>query len=110
MADMSSALRAAEPMVDNRCHWLAGDERAGRIDPIPTAVIEKLKMTLRGTRPIVVVTHPMMESGRVANRVAPFHLGRLVAVGAMQDGVENAQHDLRILAGTLGRVWPPFTQ
>lgn len=80
------------------------DEPTGSIDPIATALIEELMMTLRGTHTIVVVTHSMMQARRVADRVAYFHLGRLVEVGPTQDVFENGQHDLvrRFIAGKFG--------
>lgn len=80
------------------------DEPTGSIDPFATALIEELMMTLRGAHTIVVVTHSMMQARRIADRVAYFHLGRLVEVGPTQDVFENAQHDLvrRFIAGKFG--------
>lgn len=80
------------------------DEPTSSIDPIASAAIEELMMTLRGDHTKVVMTHRMMEARRVADRVAYFHLGRLVEVGPMQDVLENAQHDQvrRFIAGKFG--------
>lgn len=66
---------ATEPEV------LLMDEPTGSIDPIATAKVEELMMDLRADHSIVVVTHSMMEARRVADRVAFFHLGRLLELG-----------------------------
>jgi len=57
------------------------DEPTGSIDPIATAKVEELVTELRGEKAIVIVTHSMMQARRVADRVAYFHLGRLIEVG-----------------------------
>ena len=66
---------ATEPDV------LLMDEPTGSIDPIATARIETLMTELKQDHAIVVVTHSMMEARRIADRVAYFHLGRLLEVG-----------------------------
>ncbi len=60
------------------------DEPTGSIDPIATAKVEDLLLALRGTCAIVVITHSMMEARRIADRVAFFHLGRLLEIGPTQ--------------------------
>jgi phosphate transport system ATP-binding protein len=57
------------------------DEPTGSIDPIATAKVEELVGTLKGDKAIVIVTHSMMQARRVADRVAYFHLGRLLEIG-----------------------------
>ncbi len=57
------------------------DEPTGSVDPIAARQIEDLMMALRGTLTILVITHSMMGARRIADRVAVFHLGRLVEVG-----------------------------
>ena len=76
---------AAKPDV------LLMDEPTGSIDPIATAKVEELVMELRETKSIVIVTHSMMEAKRVADRVAYFHLGRLLEIGPTQTLFEDAQ-------------------
>lgn len=66
---------ATEPEV------LRMDEPTGSIDPIATAKVEELMTELKADHSIVVVTHSMMEARRVADRVAYFHLGRLLEIG-----------------------------
>ncbi len=57
------------------------DEPTGSIDPIATAKVEELMLTLKPDHAIVVVTHSMMEARRIADRVAVFHLGQLIEIG-----------------------------
>ncbi len=80
------------------------DEPTGSIDPIATAAVEELIVALRAEHTIVVVTHSMMQARRIADRVAYFHLGRLLEVGPTRALFENAQHDLvrRFIAGKFG--------
>lgn len=57
------------------------DEPTGSIDPIATAAIEDLLLDLKVDHSVVIVTHSMAEAHRIADRVACFHLGRLVEIG-----------------------------
>ena len=58
------------------------DEPTGSIDPIATAKVEELMMSLREDHSVVVITHSMMEARRVADRVAYFHMGELLECGS----------------------------
>jgi phosphate transport system ATP-binding protein len=85
------------------------DEPTGSIDPIATAAVEELIVALRDEHTIVVVTHSMRQTRRIADRVAYFHLGRLLEVGPTRALFENAQQDLvrRFIAGKYGSGrWP----
>lgn len=80
------------------------DEPTGSIDPIATRKIEKLMLKLRGKMSIIVITHSMMEAQRLADRVAMFHLCRVVEVGAtaqMFDAPE-ATETQSFMAGRVG--------
>ncbi|QBF29981.1 phosphate ABC transporter ATP-binding protein [Thalassococcus sp. S3] len=57
------------------------DEPTGSVDPIATARIEDLMLELREDHSVVVITHSMMQARRVADRVAYFHLGKLLEIG-----------------------------
>ncbi len=57
------------------------DEPTGSIDPIATSKIEELMLDLRADHSVVVITHSMMEARRIADRVAYFHMGRLLEIG-----------------------------
>lgn len=58
------------------------DEPCSALDPIATARIEDLIDALSRNYAIAVVTHSMQQAARVSQRVAYFHLGTLVEVGA----------------------------
>ncbi|HBS51329.1 MAG TPA: phosphate ABC transporter ATP-binding protein [Rhodobacteraceae bacterium] len=66
---------ATEPDV------LLMDEPTGSIDPIATAKVEELMLEIKMDHSVVVVTHSMMQAARIADRVAYFHLGRLLELG-----------------------------
>lgn len=67
------------------------DEPTGSIDPIATQHIEDLMLELRPDHAIVVITHSMMEARRLADRVAYFHLGRLLEIGQKEAFFTNAR-------------------
>ena len=67
--------------ISTRPEVLLMDEPTGSIDPIATARVEALLMDLRVDHSIVIITHSMAEAARIADRVACFHLGRLVEIG-----------------------------
>jgi phosphate transport system ATP-binding protein len=72
------------------------DEPCSALDPIATAVIEQLVNELRQFYSIVIVTHSLSQAARVSQRVAHFHLGRVVEVGATPDMFLNPRHPLTV--------------
>ncbi len=74
---------AAEPEV------LLLDEPCSALDPISTATIEELIVTLRASVAIVIVTHNLQQAMRVADHVAFMHLGELVEYGPSQQVFER---------------------
>ena len=80
------------------------DEPTGSIDPIATAKVEQLMLTLKTDHAIVVVTHSMMEAKRVADRVAYFHLGRLLELGSTDQvfTAPRTKEARRFVEGKLG--------
>lgn len=70
------------------------DEPCSALDPIATAVIEQLIDELRRFYSIVIVTHSLAQAARVSDRVAYFHLGRLVEVGPTAEVFMNPRHEL----------------
>lgn len=90
--------------LSTRPDVLLMDEPTGSIDPIATAKVEELMLALRPDHSIVVVTHSMMEARRVADRVACFHLGRLLEIGPTEDVFTNARTEeaRRFIAGKFG--------
>jgi phosphate transport system ATP-binding protein len=67
---------AAKPEV------LLLDEPCSALDPISTAAIEELIVSLRESVAIVIVTHNLQQAFRVADNVAFMHLGELVEYGS----------------------------
>jgi phosphate transport system ATP-binding protein len=57
------------------------DEPCSALDPISTATIEELVVSLRETVAIVIVTHNLQQAFRVADHVAFMHLGELIEYG-----------------------------
>jgi phosphate transport system ATP-binding protein len=57
------------------------DEPASALDPVSTAKLEDLMDQLREQFTIVIITHNLQQAARVAQRVAFFHLGKLIEQG-----------------------------
>lgn len=70
------------------------DEPASALDPIATAKLEDLIDQLRGHYTIVIITHNMQQAARVSQRVAVFHLGRLVEEGDATEIFITPKHDI----------------
>jgi phosphate transport system ATP-binding protein len=70
------------------------DEPASALDPIATARLEQLIDELREHYTIVIITHNMQQAARVSQRVAVFHLGRLVEQGDASELFVNPQHEI----------------
>ena len=70
------------------------DEPCSALDPIATARIEDLIDELSRDYAIVIVTHSMQQAARVSQRVAYFHLGRLVEVDETDRIFTNPRHKL----------------
>jgi phosphate transport system ATP-binding protein len=54
------------------------DEPASALDPISTAKIEELIMTLKDSFTIVIVTHNMQQAARISDKTAFFYMGELI--------------------------------
>jgi phosphate transport system ATP-binding protein len=57
------------------------DEPCSALDPISTATIEELIISLRDEVAIVIVTHNLQQAERIADHVAFMYLGELVEYG-----------------------------
>jgi phosphate transport system ATP-binding protein len=90
--------------LSTRPDVLLMDEPTGSIDPIATAKVEELVMELKADKAIILVTHSMMQARRVADRVAVFHLGRLVEIGPTADVFDTPQSPeaQRFIGGDVG--------
>jgi phosphate transport system ATP-binding protein len=60
------------------------DEPCSALDPISTATIEDLIVSLREEVAIVIVTHNLQQAFRVADHVAFMHLGELIEYGTAE--------------------------
>ena len=58
------------------------DEPCSALDPISTATIEQLIVSLRESVAIVIVTHNLQQAFRVGDEVAFMHLGELIEYGS----------------------------
>jgi phosphate transport system ATP-binding protein len=80
------------------------DEPASALDPTATAKLEDLIDELRASYAIVLITHNMQQAARVAQRVAFFHLGRLIEDGDAETIFVRPRHPLtqRYVTGRFG--------
>jgi phosphate transport system ATP-binding protein len=69
------------------------DEPCSALDPISTATIEELIVSLRESVAIVIVTHNLQQAFRVADHVAFMHLGELVEYGAAEQVFDRPQQE-----------------
>lgn len=61
------------------------DESTSALDPISTAKIEELVVTLKQDYTIIMVTHNMLQALRVSDQTAFFLLGEMVEAGYTED-------------------------
>jgi phosphate transport system ATP-binding protein len=61
------------------------DEPASALDPIATAQIEELILTLKKDYTVVIVTHNMQQAARISDYTAFFYLGELIEYGRTRD-------------------------
>jgi phosphate transport system ATP-binding protein len=57
------------------------DEPASALDPLATAKLEELIVTLKQRFTIIIVTHNMQQAARISDYTAFFYMGKLVEVG-----------------------------
>lgn len=70
------------------------DEPCSALDPIATARVEDLIDEIAENYAIIIVTHSMQQAARVSQRVAYFHLGKLIEVDDTHQIFTNPQHKL----------------
>lgn len=61
------------------------DEPASALDPISTAKVEELILTLKDQFTIVIVTHNMQQAARISDKTAFFYMGELVEYGKTKE-------------------------
>jgi phosphate transport system ATP-binding protein len=80
------------------------DEPASALDPTATAKLEDLIDDLRVEYSVVIITHNMQQAARVSQRVAFFHLGKLVEHGDTEKIFVSPENELtqRYITGRFG--------
>lgn len=71
--------------IANEPEVLLMDEPCSALDPVATAKIEELILTLRENYTVIIVTHNMQQAARVADFTAFMYLGELVEFGPTSD-------------------------
>jgi len=80
--------------IATRPDVLLMDEPASALDPVSTAKLEDLIDQLRQHFTILIITHNMQQAARIAQRVAFFHLGKLIEHGDTVDILTSPQRRL----------------
>jgi phosphate transport system ATP-binding protein len=80
------------------------DEPCSALDPIATAKIEELMVSLKLDYTVVVVTHNMQQAARVSDFTAFMFLGQLVEYGHTEAVFENPSNELteKYITGKFG--------
>jgi len=80
------------------------DEPCSALGPGATMKVEDLIDRLRATQTVVIVTHNMQQAARIAQRVAYFHMGRVLEAGDVDDVMTNprAPEARAYMAGQFG--------
>jgi phosphate transport system ATP-binding protein len=80
------------------------DEPCSALDPVATAKIEQLMISLKENYTVIVVTHNMQQAARISDMTGFLYLGRLVEYGPTRDIFENPRDELteRYISGKFG--------
>jgi phosphate transport system ATP-binding protein len=80
------------------------DEPCSALDPIATAKIEELIVSLKRDYTVVIVTHNMQQAARVSDFTAFMYLGQLVEYGETSAIFENPKNELteKYITGKFG--------
>jgi len=80
------------------------DEPCSALDPIATAKIEELIVSLKRVYTVVIVTHNMQQAARVSDFTAFMYLGQLVEYGETSAIFENPKNELteKYITGKFG--------
>jgi phosphate transport system ATP-binding protein len=89
---------ATEPKV------ILMDEPTSALDPIATDRIEELIQEIKQQYTVVIVTHNLQQAGRVSDRTAFMHLGRLIEEGPTDQMFTTPKHEMteRYITGRFG--------
>jgi phosphate transport system ATP-binding protein len=80
------------------------DEPCSALDPIATAKIEELIVSLKRNYTVVIVTHNMQQAARVSDFTAFLYLGELIEYGSTKDMFENPTSEVteKYITGKFG--------
>lgn len=80
------------------------DEPCSALDPVATAKIEELIVSLKQGYTVVIVTHNMQQAARVSDFTAFLYLGELVEYGSTRDMFENPTSEIteKYITGKFG--------
>jgi phosphate transport system ATP-binding protein len=80
------------------------DEPCSALDPIATAKIEELIVSLKRDYTVVIVTHNMQQAARVSDFTAFLYLGELIEYGLTRDIFENPKSEIteKYITGKFG--------
>jgi len=80
------------------------DEPCSALDPVATAKIEELIVSLKDDYTVVIVTHNMQQAARVSDFTAFLYIGELIEYGSTKDIFENPTNELteKYITGRFG--------
>ena len=80
------------------------DEPCSALDPVATAKIEELIVSLKDDYTVVIVTHNMQQAARVSDFTAFLYIGELIEYGSTKDIFENPTSELteKYITGRFG--------
>jgi phosphate transport system ATP-binding protein len=80
------------------------DEPCSALDPIATAKIEELIVSLKRDYTVVIVTHNMQQAARVSDFTAFLYLGELIEYASTKDIFENPKSEIteKYITGKFG--------
>jgi phosphate transport system ATP-binding protein len=80
------------------------DEPCSALDPLATAKIEELIVSLKQDYTVVIVTHNMQQAGRVSDFTGFMYLGQLIEYGDTKTVFENPRSELteKYITGEFG--------
>jgi phosphate transport system ATP-binding protein len=80
------------------------DEPCSALDPIATAKIEELIVSLKQDYTVVIVTHNMQQAARVSDFTAFLYLGQLMEYDNTESIFENPKNELteKYITGKFG--------
>jgi phosphate transport system ATP-binding protein len=80
------------------------DEPCSALDPVATAKIEELIVSLKRDYTVVIVTHNMQQAARVSDFTAFLYIGELVEFGPTRDMFESPTSEIteKYITGKFG--------